>query len=117
MKYNIILFFLLLVCSTVSSMLSGLETRSLGLNTLGTTQSPGHGFLGLTCSKQGLNFTDSRSQRTATRPGLEPGTPWSVVRDADHCASPPPSASSTIIEFGLVSYKLKNPLMHPHVKR
>ena len=25
------------VCSTVSSMLSGLETRSLGLNTLGTT--------------------------------------------------------------------------------
>ena len=26
-----------IVCSTVSSMLSGLETRSLGLNTLGTT--------------------------------------------------------------------------------
>ena len=25
------------VCGTVSSMLSGLETRSLGLNTLGTT--------------------------------------------------------------------------------
>ena len=28
------------VCSTVSSMLSGLENRSLGLNKLGTTQSP-----------------------------------------------------------------------------
>ena len=26
-----------LVCGTVSSMLSGLKTRSLGLNTLGTT--------------------------------------------------------------------------------
>ena len=25
----------------------------------------------------------------ATRPGLEPGTPWSVVRDANQCASPP----------------------------
>ena len=25
------------VCGTVSSILSGLETRSLGLNTLGTT--------------------------------------------------------------------------------
>ena len=30
----------------------------------------------------------SRPQRTATRPGLEPGTPWPVVRDAYHCASP-----------------------------
>ena len=30
-------FFIDHVCSTVSSMLSGLETRSLGLNTLGTT--------------------------------------------------------------------------------
>ena len=30
-------FFIDQVCSTVSSMLSGLETRSLGLNTLGTT--------------------------------------------------------------------------------
>ena len=28
------------VCGTVSSMLSGLETRSLGLNTLGTTKYP-----------------------------------------------------------------------------
>ena len=28
-------------------------------------------------------------QRTATQPGLEPGTPWSVVRNANHCASPP----------------------------
>ena len=28
------------VCGTVSSRFSGLETRSLGLNTLGTTKSP-----------------------------------------------------------------------------
>ena len=28
---------LVVVCGTVSSMLSGLKTRSLGLNTLGTT--------------------------------------------------------------------------------
>ena len=26
----------------------------------------------------------------ATRPGLEPGTPWSVIRDANQWASPPP---------------------------
>ena len=30
-------FFQFCVCGTVSSMLSGLKTRSLGLNTLGTT--------------------------------------------------------------------------------
>ena len=57
---------------------SGLETRSLGLNTLGTTLSPSRsyvqGFLGLTSTEQGLNVTCSRPQRTATRPGLEPGT-------------------------------------------
>ena len=34
-------------------------------------------------------MTCSRPQRTATRPGLEPGTPLSVVRGANHCASPP----------------------------
>ena len=34
-------------------------------------------------------MTCSRAQLTATRPGFEPGTPWSVVRDANHCASPP----------------------------
>ena len=33
------LFTLCLVCSITSSMLSGLDTRSLGLNTLGTTYS------------------------------------------------------------------------------
>ena len=49
-----------------------------------------HGFLGLTSTKQGVYVTCSRPQRTATRPGLEPGTPWSVVRDANHCASQPP---------------------------
>ena len=35
-------------------------------------------------------MTCSRPQRTATRQGLEPGTPWSVVRGANHSASPPP---------------------------
>ena len=29
--------YLMCVCGTVSSIMSGLETRSLGLNTLGTT--------------------------------------------------------------------------------
>ena len=28
-------------------------------------------------------------QQTVPRPGLEPGVPWSVVCDANHCASPP----------------------------
>ena len=80
-------------------MLSGLETRSLGLNTLSTTESPAssqsvpvsrtpNGLLGWTSTKQGVNVTCSKPQRTATRPGLEPGTPWSVVRDVIHCASP-----------------------------
>ena len=35
-------------------------------------------------------MTCTRPQRTTIRPGLEPGTPWSVVHDASHCASPPP---------------------------
>ena len=34
-------------------------------------------------------MTCLRPQRTATRPGLELGTPWSVVRDANHCATKP----------------------------
>ena len=82
-------------------MLSGLETRSLGqhnrhnvvssLVKVCTNQSYNHGFLGIhvTSTKQGVNVTCSRLQRTATRPGLEPGTPWSVVRDPHHCAIPP----------------------------
>ena len=49
-----------------------------------------HGFLGLASTKQRVNVTCSRPQRTATRPGLEPGTPWSVVHDTNHCPSPPP---------------------------
>ena len=75
--------------STVLSILSGLETRSLGFNTLGTTDSSVHGFLGLTSTKQWVNVTCSRPQQTVPRPGLEPGTPWSVVRIAYHCASLP----------------------------
>ena len=59
------------------------------LVTVCPSQSYVHGFLGLTSTRQGVNVTCSRSQRLATRPGLEPGTPWSVVRGANHCASPP----------------------------
>ena len=36
-----------------------------------------------------VNVTCSRPQQTVPWPGLEPGTPWSVVRDANQCASPP----------------------------
>ena len=84
------------LCCTVSSMLLGLGTRSLGLNTFSSlvpvcpSQSYVYRFLGLTSTKHEVNVTCSRPQRTATRSGLEPGTPWSIVRDANHCASPPP---------------------------
>ena len=37
LNHKDIIMIVIRVCSTVSSMLSGLETRSLGLNTLGTT--------------------------------------------------------------------------------
>ena len=76
-----------------------LETRSLwqqirhnivsSLVTVCPSQSYIHGFVGLTSTKQGINVTCSRPQRKATRQGLEPGTPWSVVSDANHCASLP----------------------------
>ena len=45
-------------------------------------QSYVHGFLGLTSTKLGINATCSRPPRTATWPGLEPVTLWSVIRDA-----------------------------------
>ena len=73
--------------------------RSLGLIghnvvsnlvTVCPSQSYVHGFLCLTSTKQGVNVTCSRPRRKASRPGLEPGTHWSVVCDAKHCASPPP---------------------------
>ena len=75
------------VCVAVSSILSGLETRSLGLNTLlrhnvvsslvtvCPSRSSVHRFLALTSSKQGVNVTCSRPQRNVHRPGLEPGNP------------------------------------------
>ena len=84
--------------STVPSILSGLETRSLGhiwdnavfsLVTLSPSQSSAHGFLSLTSTKQWVNVTCSRPQQTVPRPGHEPGTPWSVVRDTSHCDSLP----------------------------
>ena len=79
------------MCSTVSSMVSGLETMSLGLLkhirhnvvsslvTVCPSQPYVNGFLGLTSTKQGVNVTCSSPQRTATQPDLEPGTPWSIV--------------------------------------
>ena len=57
-----------------------------------------HGFLGLTSTKQWVNVTCSRPQQTVPRPGLEPGTPWSVVRDAKHCASPPHWSTIDFVE-------------------
>ena len=81
-------------------MLSGLKTRSLGLNTLGTTQSPASSqsvqvgrpstasWVQQVLSK--VNVTCSRPQRNVHRPGFEPGTPWSEIRCPNHCATPPP---------------------------
>ena len=70
-------------CGTVSSMLSGLETRSLGqhirhnvvssLVTVCPCRSSVHPFLGLTSTKQGVNVTCSRPQRTATGRGSNHG--------------------------------------------
>ena len=99
-----------ITCSTVSSILSGLEARSLGLTlirhnvvsslvTVCPSQKCVYGLLGLISTKQGVKVTCSKPQRTATRPDLEPGTPWSVVRDANHCASPPPSISCHFVVY------------------
>ena len=89
------------MCGTVSSMLSGLKTRSLGLNTLGTTLYPASSQsvqVGRpsTASRvqpvlSKVNVTCSRPQRNVHRPGFEPGTPWSEIRRPNHCATPPPS--------------------------
>ena len=85
------------MCGTVSSMLSGLETRSLGLNTLGTTCSPAStqsvqisrpstaAWVQPVLSK--VNLPCSRPQRNVHRPGFEPGTPWSEIRRPNHCAT------------------------------
>ena len=82
------------VCGTDSPMLSGLKTRSLGLNTLGTTYSPalsqsvqvGHpstpSWVQPVLSK--VNVTCSRPQRNVHRPGLKPGNPWSEIRRPNH---------------------------------
>ena len=86
---------LLVTCGTVSSMLSGLKTRSLGLNTLASSQSVQVGrpstasWVQPVLSK--VNVTCSRPQRNVHRPGFEPGTPWSEIRRPNHCATPPPS--------------------------
>ena len=88
------------VCGTVSSMLSGLKTRSLGLNALGTTLSPASSQsvqVGrpstASCVQpvvSQVNVTCSRPQRNVHRSGFEPGTPWSEIRRTNHCATPPP---------------------------
>ena len=46
-------------------------------------------------------MTCSRPQQTVPRPGLEPGTPWSVVRDANHCASPSHFEKFSVACFGV----------------
>ena len=99
-RCTLILEYHISVCGTVSSMLSGLKTRSLGLNTLGTTSSPASSqsvqvgrpstasWVQPVLSK--VNVTCSRSQRNVHRSGFEPGTPWSEIRRPNHCATPPP---------------------------
>ena len=88
------LFDKLTVCGTVSSIMSGLETRSLGRNL-----QPRHSLsksvvrpplLGLTSTKQRVNVTCSGPQRNVHRRGIEPGTSWSEIRCPIHCATPPP---------------------------
>ena len=49
-------------------------------------------------SKQWVNVTCSKPKQTVPRPGLEPVTPWSVVCDANHCASPPQNKDWTVRE-------------------
>ena len=87
------------MCDTVSSIMSGLETRSLGqhirhnvissLVTVCPSRSSFHRFLGLTSTKQRVHVTCSRPQRNVHRRGIEPGTPWSEIRRPIHCATPP----------------------------
>ena len=60
------------VCSTVSFILSDLEISILCIT---LSSSPSQSVQ----VRQGVNVSCSRPHRTATRPGLEPGTPWSVV--------------------------------------
>ena len=81
-------------------MLSGLKTRSLGLNTLGTMKSPASSqsvqdgrpstasWVQPVLSK--VNVTCSRPQRNVHQLGFEPGTPWSEIRHPNHCATLPP---------------------------
>ena len=87
------------MCGTVSSIMSCLETRSLGqhirhnvissLVTVCPSRSSVHRFLGLTSTKQRVHATCSRPQRNVHRRGIEPGTPWSEIRRPIHCATPP----------------------------
>ena len=59
------------------------------LVTVCPSRSSVHHFLDLTRTKEGINVTCSRPQRTAHRPGLEPWTPWPEIRCHNLCASPP----------------------------
>ena len=82
------------LCSTVSSMLSGLETGSLGHKAQGSLH-PRHSLSKsyvrqrLPGFKQGINVNCLRPLQTVTRPSIEAGTLWSVVRDDNHCSRPP----------------------------
>ena len=52
-------------------------------------------------------MTCSRPQQTVPRPGLEPGTPWSVVLDANQCASPPEQNRTIYILYNVLSRKFR----------
>ena len=84
-------------------MLSGLKSRSLRLNTLGTMSSPASSqfvqvgrpstssLVQPVLSK--VNVTCPRPQRNVHRPGFELRTPWSEIRRPNHCATPPPRSN------------------------
>ena len=46
-------------------------------------------------------MTCSRPQQTVPQPCLEPGTPWSIVRDAHHWASPPHFYRTPVVSIPL----------------
>ena len=101
-----------------TSMLSGLKTRSLGLNTLGTTKPPASSqsvqvgrpstasWVQPVLSK--VNKTCSRPQRNVHRPGFEPGTPWSEIRRPNHCATLLPHRSLVMRKPGFCIYENKD---------
>ena len=103
------------VCDTVSSMLSGLECRSLGhirhnvdfsLVTVCPCRSVVHRFLGLTSTKQGVDVTCSRPQRTEPGWGSNHGP---LGPKSGAITTAPVSPKNTILNNFSALYKLISP--------